>query len=74
MQQRYPAVRFVVQRGALIAWVIPAVIAIAGLFGFALEWGLWTSGGLVAGAAVLFCVLRVVVELIQIIAETLLPQ
>ena len=74
MQQRYPAVRCVVQRGALLAWLIPTVVAIAGFAGFALHWGPWISVGLVVGAAVLFCVLRVVIELVQIIAETLLPQ
>jgi len=74
MQQRYPAVRIVVQHGALLAFLIPALVAIAGLASFALHWSPWLSGGLIAGAAALFCVMRVVVELVQIIAETLLPQ
>lgn len=74
MPQRFPAVRFVVQHGALVAWLIPALIAAAGLAGFALHWGPWISSALIVGAVALFCVLRVVVELVQIIAETLLPQ
>ncbi|MCL4711965.1 MAG: hypothetical protein KJZ73_12045 [Pseudorhodoplanes sp.] len=74
MQQRYPAVQIVVQHGALLAWLIPALVAVAGIAGFALHWSPWLSGVSIVGAAVLFCVMRVVVELVQIIAETLLPQ
>jgi len=74
MQQAYPAVRFVVKHGALVAWIIPAVVALAGLVSFVLAWNGWVAAGMVAGAALLFCVLRVFVELVQIIAETLLPQ
>jgi len=73
-QHRYPAVRFVVQHGALLVWLVPAVVAAAGVAGLALNWGLWVVAGMVVGAAVLSCVLRVLVELVQIIAETLLPQ
>ncbi len=74
MQQHYPAVRFVVRHGATVAWLVPALIAAAGLAGFAFHWGPWISSALIVGAATLFCVLRLVVELVQIIAETLLPQ
>lgn len=74
MQQRYPAVRFVVRHGALIAWVVPVLVAVAGLLGSVLCGNAWLAAGAVVGAAILFCVLRVVVELVQIIAETLLPQ
>ena len=74
MQQRFPAVRFVVQHGVIVAWLIPALIAVAGLAGFPLHLDLWISSALIVGAVALFCVLRVVVELVQIIAETLLPQ
>ena len=74
MQQNYPAVRFVVRYGAMIAWLVPALIAVAGLAGFALQCGPWISSALIVGAAALFCVLRLVVELVQIVAETLLPQ
>lgn len=73
-KQQFPAVRLVAKHGASIAWIVPAIIAIVGLLGFALQWNAWLAGGIVVGAAVLFCVLRVVVELVQIIAETLLPQ
>ncbi len=74
MQQAYPAVRFVVKHGALVAWTIPTVVALAGLLSFALTWNGWLAAGLVVGAAILFCALRVFVELVQVIAETLLPQ
>lgn len=74
MQRKYPAVRFVVQHGALLAWIIPAVVALAGVLGVALHGNAWVAAGTILGAAALFCVLRVVVELVQIIAETLLPQ
>lgn len=74
MQQQYPAVRFVVRHGAIISWIIPAVVAFAGLLCVSLHWNPWLAGGTIVGSATLFCVLRVVVELVQIIAETLLPQ
>jgi hypothetical protein len=74
MREPYPAVRFVVRHGALLAWAIPAVVVVAGLSCLAQHWNTWLAVGTVAGAAALFCVLRVVVELVQIIAETLLPQ
>jgi putative flippase GtrA len=74
MQQHYPAVRFVVRHGAIVTWLVPALLAAAGLAGLLLHWGPWISLAFLVGAAVLFCVLRLVVELVQIIADTLLPQ
>ena len=74
MQQQYPAVRFVVRHGALLSWIIPGVVAIVGLLCIPLHGNLWLVAGTIASAAILFCVLRVFVELVQIIAETLLPQ
>lgn len=74
MPQRYPAVRFVVRHGSSLSWIIPAVLAIAGLLTLSPQWNPWLAGVTIVGAAILFCVLRVIVELVQIIAETLLPQ
>lgn len=74
MQQKYPAVRLVVRHGERLAWIVPLLVAAAGLLCASLQSNAWLAAGVIAGALVLFCVLRVVVELVQIIAETLLPQ
>ena len=74
MNQRYPAVRFVVRHGALLAWLIPVIVAVLGAGSLMLGCGVPLAAGAIVGAIVLFFILRIIVELIQIIAETLLPQ
>ncbi|WP_046866706.1 hypothetical protein [Microvirga massiliensis] len=74
MNRPYPAVRFVVQHGPRLALGVPVVIFLAGLLGLAFGFGLWLPIGAAITALITFCVLRVFVELVQIIAETLLPQ
>jgi hypothetical protein len=74
MNRPYPAVRFVVRHGKHIAAGVPVLVLLAGVAGLLAGSGAWLPVGAALGAAVLFCVLRVFVELVQIIAETLLPQ
>jgi hypothetical protein len=74
MNRPYPAVRFVVRHGPRLALGVPAVIFLAGLLGLVFGFGVWLPIGAAITALILFCVLRVSVELVQIIAETLLPQ
>lgn len=74
MNAPYPAVRFVVRHGTKIAAGVPSLLVLCGAAGLLAGSGAWVGVGAVVAAAVLFCVLRVFVELVQIIAETLLPQ
>jgi hypothetical protein len=74
MNRPYPAVRFVVRHGNYIAAGVPVLVLLAGAAGLLAGSGAWLAVGATLAAAVLFCVLRVFVELVQIIAETLIPQ
>lgn len=71
---RWPAIR------ALLSW--RAAVARGGALGVALlgAWLAWRTGwpellaiGLVAGAA-MHCVLRIAIEVVSLVAETLMPQ
>lgn len=74
MSRPYPAVRFVVSYGLHLAWAFPALVLIGGLGALLSGFGAWIAAGAAVVAVVLFCLLRLLVELVQIIAETLLPQ
>lgn len=74
MSQPYPAVRFVVNHGLHLAWALPVLVLIAGFGALLLGLGAWVVACAAVIAVVLFGLLRLMVELVQIIAETLLPQ
>lgn len=71
---RYPTVQFLVKHGNRFALTLALLVI---LFGIALSW-LNTSwiilAGGVVGGAVLYVILRSYVELVQIIADMLLPK
>lgn len=73
--EQYPTIKFIVERGNLLAWsiaILPLLGAIA-LFGL-LSWHwLVLAAGLVASAVVLL-LMRSYVELVRVIADMLLPK
>jgi hypothetical protein len=70
----YPALRFVAQHGRQLAWVIAALVVVAGA-GLSLSSGapLRAVAWLLAGVVVL-AVGRVLVELVELITDMLLPK
>lgn len=70
----YPAVRFMLRFGNMVAVLIGLAVAVGGLWlamtGMGWPWG---AAGLVGGLLAFFF-LRILSELIHIIADTLLPQ
>jgi len=74
MPSRFPAIELIAKRGRTIAAGIAVLAAVAAIISFVLNGStLQLVGGLV-GAAVLYALLRLAVELIEVIAETLLPR
>ena len=73
-EKSYPAVQMMLSFGKPIAWVMGLACAVCGisLSSVGLGWG-WSAGGVVGGIVMYFFV-RILTELIEIIAATLLPQ
>ena len=70
----YPAVRFMLRFGNIVAVLMGLAVAVAGLWAAMAGMGWpWGAAGLVGGLLAFFF-LRIFSELIQIIADTLLPQ
>lgn len=71
---RYPAIRFFIARGASIAALLLIACAAAGLYA-AWQFGLWLAlpAGIVVGALLAGLMLSFV-ELLRIVAETLMPR
>lgn len=73
--EQYPAVRFMVKHGrmlAILAGIALPVLVLIGVVAAGWHW-VWLAGAAVAGVAVGF-VFRTFAELTQIIADMLLPQ
>ena len=74
MPKRFPAIEFIAKRGRMIAIVVAILPAIAAVILFAQHGSALQLAAGLAGAAVLYAFLRLGVELIEVIAETLLPR
>ena len=74
MPKTYPAVQLVARHGRQLALVVGAVVAIAAVMALLFQ-GAVTVGiaGLVAAAAV-WGFLRLLAEMVEVVAETLLPR
>jgi hypothetical protein len=73
-QHQYPTVQFMKSSGDIVA-VVVALLVLAGgcwLAAAGFGWG-WAAAGAVAGV-LLYGFIRLLVELVRIIADTLLPQ
>jgi len=71
---QYPTIKFIVERGNVLAAVIallPLVGAVT-LFGFGVHWLILTAG--IVAAAVVYLLMRSYVELVRVIADMLLPK
>jgi hypothetical protein len=73
-ENTYPAVRFMQRSGHMIAAILGLLVLAGGVWLTAEGhgWG-WTAGGVIIGAVVYGFVI-LLRELVQIIADTLLPQ
>jgi hypothetical protein len=72
--KRYPAIEIVAVHGRRIAAAIGAVVAVAALISFARapQWETLVYG--VLAAALAFPLLRVAAEIVEVVADTLLPK
>lgn len=74
MVKRYPGIEFVVRQGRLLAATSGIMLAMLALFGyFRTDSSLVLAAGLVC-ALIAYFVLRVGAELVEVIADTLLPK
>jgi len=70
----YPAIHFLVRHGHALAIAVAAVIALAGIAAALGGWGwAWFPAGLLL-AALAYLLFRSYAEIVQVIAETLLPR
>lgn len=71
---QYPTIKFIVERGNMLAAVIGALPLVGSLvmLGFGIHW-LWLCAGLVATVVVYF-LMKSYVELVRVIADMLLPK
>lgn len=74
MPKRFPAIELVAKRGRMIAIIIAILAAIVAVICFVQHGSALQLLVGLAGAAVLYGLLRLGVELIEVIAETLLPR
>lgn len=70
----YPVVRFLVARGKALAALLAASLVLAGLAAALLSTQWWWLPASAAGAAVLWTLLLSYVEVLRIIADTLIPK
>ena len=70
----YPAIHFLVRHGHALAITVAIVIGLAGIAAAVDGWGwVWLPAGLLL-AALAYLLFRSYAEIVQVIAETLLPR
>lgn len=72
--KRYPAIEFLARHGRRLAWLVFAVIAVVGIACGWLVGNLAAIPVAVVLAALCGLVVRVGVEVVEVIADTLLPR
>jgi len=71
---RFVAIRLVVRHGYPMPWIIASIaVLLCGWIAWREASALWAVAGIALGL-VLFVVLRVAVEVVDLVAETLLPR
>ena len=70
----YPAVRFLLRFGKPLALILGISVAAGGLWAAGAGMGWWWGAGGVIGGLLVFLFVRVFMELVHIVADTLLPQ
>ncbi len=71
---RYPAIRFFISRGVLIAALMASAILAAGLYAALAHGHMWAIPAGIAVAALLGGLMLCFVELLSVVAETLMPR
>ena len=74
MPKRFPAIELVAKRGRIIAAIVASLSAITAIISFTVYGGVLELCAGMIGAAVFYALLRLGVELVEVIAETLLPR
>jgi hypothetical protein len=70
----YPAIHFLVRHGHALAVAVAVIVGVVGIVAALFGWGwAWLPGGLVL-AALAYLLFRSYAEIVQVIAETLLPR
>jgi hypothetical protein len=70
----YPAIHFMVRHGHALAIAVTIVIGLSGIAAAVVGWGwAWIPAGFVL-AALAYLLFRSYAEIVQVIAETLLPR
>ena len=70
----YPAIHFLVRHGHALAIAVAAIVGLGGITAALAGWGwVWLPAGLVL-AALAYLLFRSYAEIVQVIAETLLPR
>jgi hypothetical protein len=73
--KRYPFIEFMAAKGRRLATVVGLLIAIVAIATFVLIGpSLWVPLGMAGLAAISYLVIRLVSELIEVIADTLMPR
>lgn len=70
----YPVVQFLVARGRALAWALAGLVLLAFVAGGVASAQLWLVPAGIVGAGVLLGLLLSYVEVLRIIADTLLPK
>ncbi len=73
-EDSYPAVRLMLRHGNLVAVILGLLVAAAGLWVAGAGMGWWWGAAGIVGGLLAYFFLRLLNELIHIIADTLLPQ
>lgn len=73
-QPTYPVVQFLVAKGKVVAGLLAMLVLLASLAGGMAAGSLWLALGGIAASGVLFGLLLSYVEVLRIIADTLLPK
>ena len=74
MPKRFPAIELVAKHGRTLAIVLACLPALAAVITFTQHGSTARLMGGLVGAVILYAALRLAVELIEVIAETLLPR
>ena len=71
--KRYPAIRFVIRYGNVLALLVAVAIVVLGVIVGA-KTGEWLNASIImAGGVLTFLLLRAFSELVDVVADTLLP-
>ena len=70
----YPAILFTARHGRRVAFAVAALVALVGLTASYFCGSMIGAAASLAGAIATWAVLRVLAELIEVIADTLLPR